>query len=194
MTSDWSQEQLVEAAGVTLNYIGNLERGEQGPSLHILVRLVLAFEIDVPALSATFSAARSGSSAGVARRLYCRIAGPGVKYSSTEYGEPLVLRSPMRQRWEIGRKKTSRGVATYRLNVPRIDVDALRLTLLSPTFPNADALGYVDCAAPRRPEVWTFRSDTEGVTDGSRGCGRLTDPACSQNTAPPERLYPTMSP
>jgi DNA-binding XRE family transcriptional regulator len=35
---NWSQEQLAEAASVTLNYVGNLERGE-GPSLHILIRL-----------------------------------------------------------------------------------------------------------------------------------------------------------
>ena len=51
---DWSQQRLAEAAGVTLNYIGNLERGEQGPSLHILMRLALALEIDVPTLLGDF--------------------------------------------------------------------------------------------------------------------------------------------
>jgi transcriptional regulator with XRE-family HTH domain len=50
----WSQEQLAEAAGVTLNYIGNLERGEQGPSLHILVRLARALEMDLPELLGDF--------------------------------------------------------------------------------------------------------------------------------------------
>jgi transcriptional regulator with XRE-family HTH domain len=50
----WSQERLAEAAGITLNYVGNLERGEQGPSLHILVRLARALEIDVPTLLAEF--------------------------------------------------------------------------------------------------------------------------------------------
>jgi transcriptional regulator with XRE-family HTH domain len=53
----WSQEQLAEAAGVTLNYIGNLERGEQGPSLHILVRLAMALEMDLPELLADFGRA-----------------------------------------------------------------------------------------------------------------------------------------
>ncbi|HEX7154432.1 MAG TPA: helix-turn-helix transcriptional regulator [Thermoanaerobaculia bacterium] len=51
---DWSQERLAEAAGITLNYVGNLERGEQGPSLHILVRLARALEIDLPALVGDF--------------------------------------------------------------------------------------------------------------------------------------------
>jgi XRE family transcriptional regulator, regulator of sulfur utilization len=50
----WSQERLAEAAGITLNYVGNLERGEQGPSLHILVRLSRALGIDVPTLVAEF--------------------------------------------------------------------------------------------------------------------------------------------
>jgi len=50
----WSQEQLAEAAGVTLNYIGNLERGEQGPSLHILVRLALALEMGIAELLKDF--------------------------------------------------------------------------------------------------------------------------------------------
>jgi len=51
---DWSQERLAEAAGITLNYVGNLERGEQGPSLNVLVRLAKALEIDVPTLLADF--------------------------------------------------------------------------------------------------------------------------------------------
>ncbi len=51
---DWSQERLAEAAGITLNYVGNLERGEQGPSLNVLVRLAKALEMDVPTLLADF--------------------------------------------------------------------------------------------------------------------------------------------
>lgn len=51
----WSQERLAEAAGITLNYVGNLERGEQGPSLNVLVRLARALETDVPTLLAEFS-------------------------------------------------------------------------------------------------------------------------------------------
>lgn len=51
---EWSQEILAEAAGLTLNYIGNLERGEQGPSLHVLVRLAGAFDVDLAALVGDF--------------------------------------------------------------------------------------------------------------------------------------------
>ena len=51
---DWSQEKLAEQAGITLNYVGNLERGEQGPSLHVLVRLARALEVDVPTLVGEF--------------------------------------------------------------------------------------------------------------------------------------------
>jgi transcriptional regulator with XRE-family HTH domain len=51
----WSQERLAEAAGITLNYVGNLERGEQGPSLNILLRLACALETDVPTLLAEFN-------------------------------------------------------------------------------------------------------------------------------------------
>ncbi|MGH9419435.1 MAG: helix-turn-helix domain-containing protein, partial [Thermoanaerobaculia bacterium] len=50
----WSQERLAELAGVTLNYVGNLERGEQGPSLHVLVRLARALEVDLGVLLADF--------------------------------------------------------------------------------------------------------------------------------------------
>lgn len=50
----WSQERLAEAAGITLNYVGNLERGEQGPSLHVLVRLARALEIDLSVLVGDF--------------------------------------------------------------------------------------------------------------------------------------------
>lgn len=54
MERGWSQERLAVEAGITLNYVGNLERGEQGPSLHILVRLARALEMDLPALVADF--------------------------------------------------------------------------------------------------------------------------------------------
>lgn len=50
----WSQERLAEAAGITLNYVGNLERGEQGPSLHVLIRLARALEIDLSVLVSDF--------------------------------------------------------------------------------------------------------------------------------------------
>jgi transcriptional regulator with XRE-family HTH domain len=50
----WSQEQLADRAGITLNYVGNLERGEQGPSLHMLVRLARALEVDLPTLLGEF--------------------------------------------------------------------------------------------------------------------------------------------
>lgn len=52
----WSQEQLAASAGVSLNYIGNLERGEQGPSLNIILRLARAFEIDGARLLEVFRA------------------------------------------------------------------------------------------------------------------------------------------
>ena len=50
----WSQERLAAEAGVTLNYVGNLERGEQGPSLYVLIKLARALQIDVPTLLADF--------------------------------------------------------------------------------------------------------------------------------------------
>jgi transcriptional regulator with XRE-family HTH domain len=50
----WSQERLAEAAGITLNYVGNLERGEQGPSLHVLVRLARALDTDLSILLSDF--------------------------------------------------------------------------------------------------------------------------------------------
>jgi transcriptional regulator with XRE-family HTH domain len=50
----WSQERLAAEAGVTLNYVGNLERGEQGPSLYVLIKLARALQIDVPTLLQDF--------------------------------------------------------------------------------------------------------------------------------------------
>jgi transcriptional regulator with XRE-family HTH domain len=51
---NWSQEQLAEAAGITLNYVGNLERGEQSPSLGVLAKLARALDVDLPVLVADF--------------------------------------------------------------------------------------------------------------------------------------------
>jgi transcriptional regulator with XRE-family HTH domain len=45
---------MAAEAGVTLNYVGNLERGEQGPSLYILIKLAKALQIDVPTLLQDF--------------------------------------------------------------------------------------------------------------------------------------------
>jgi transcriptional regulator with XRE-family HTH domain len=50
----WSQERLAGEAGVTLNYIGNLERGEQGPSLYVLIKIARALQIDLPTLLEDF--------------------------------------------------------------------------------------------------------------------------------------------
>lgn len=50
----WSQERLAEEAGITLNYVGNLERGEQGPSLHVLLRLARAFGLSAAELLVDF--------------------------------------------------------------------------------------------------------------------------------------------
>ena len=50
----WSQERLAAEAGVTLNYVGNLERGEQGPSLYVLIKIARALQIDLPTLLQDF--------------------------------------------------------------------------------------------------------------------------------------------
>ena len=51
----------------------------------------------------------------------------------------------------LNRKPASRGAATSTGRVRRsIDAAAPRLFTHDNQFPNADALGYVDCAAPRR--------------------------------------------
>ena len=50
----WSQEHLAAEANVTLNYVGNLERGEQGPRLYILIKIARALQIDLPILLQDF--------------------------------------------------------------------------------------------------------------------------------------------
>jgi len=51
----WSQDRLAEEAGLTLNYVGNLERGEQTASLTVLLKLCIALEVSAPQLLETFS-------------------------------------------------------------------------------------------------------------------------------------------
>lgn len=42
MKAEWSQEDLAGEAGVHTNYIGTVERGEQIPSVEILIKIVHA--------------------------------------------------------------------------------------------------------------------------------------------------------
>lgn len=45
-----SQEQLAHDAAVTLRYLGAIERGQQNPSLQIMVQIAAALHCDLPDL------------------------------------------------------------------------------------------------------------------------------------------------
>lgn len=47
-----SQESLAELAGVTADYVGFVERGENVPTIEVMLRLARALKIDAAALFA----------------------------------------------------------------------------------------------------------------------------------------------
>ena len=46
----WTQAELAEASGLSVNYVARLERGELGPSLWVAFRLAEALEVQVESL------------------------------------------------------------------------------------------------------------------------------------------------
>lgn len=49
----WSQEFLAAEAGLNMNYLGGIERGERNPSLKNLARIADALSVTVPDLVET---------------------------------------------------------------------------------------------------------------------------------------------
>ena len=47
---DWTQQELGSRADVNYKFIGEIERGKQNPSLHVLARIAAALEIKLPDL------------------------------------------------------------------------------------------------------------------------------------------------
>ncbi len=47
---DWTQQELGSRADVNYKFIGEIERGKQNPSLHVLTRIAAALEIKLPDL------------------------------------------------------------------------------------------------------------------------------------------------
>lgn len=45
-----SQEQLAHDAGVTLRYLGAVERGQQNPSLAVLAKISISLGLELPDL------------------------------------------------------------------------------------------------------------------------------------------------
>jgi transcriptional regulator with XRE-family HTH domain len=50
-----SQERLAEAANVTADYIGFVERGENVPTLTVILKLAKALNVDAPDLLSEFT-------------------------------------------------------------------------------------------------------------------------------------------
>jgi len=46
----WSQMDLGERADVNYKFLGEIERGQQNPSFHVLVKIADALEIELPEL------------------------------------------------------------------------------------------------------------------------------------------------
>jgi transcriptional regulator with XRE-family HTH domain len=64
-----TQVALAEAAGLHAIYVARLERGQQNPTLDVVVRLALALEVPVAALvPVTHRARRSRAPAAMRRR------------------------------------------------------------------------------------------------------------------------------
>jgi transcriptional regulator with XRE-family HTH domain len=46
----WTQQELGEQADINYKFLGEIERGQQNPSFHVLVKIADALEIDLPEL------------------------------------------------------------------------------------------------------------------------------------------------
>jgi len=46
----WSQQELGNRSDTNYKFLGEIERGQQNPSFHILVKLAVALEVDLPEL------------------------------------------------------------------------------------------------------------------------------------------------
>jgi len=50
LVRSWSQEEFAAISGLDRSYTGAIERGEQNPSLWIIARIAVAFDISVSEL------------------------------------------------------------------------------------------------------------------------------------------------
>ncbi len=115
---------------------------------------------------------------GILRCCPAMVSGDGVlrRCPRKTAAERRNLRSPRRQPWESeSHNSEPRSGDIYRTCSAKHRCRRSAALLFGAGIPNAHALGYVDCAAPRRPGVWTLRAciwnishdgDTEGVIDG----------------------------
>jgi len=46
----WSQQDLGERADINYKFLGEIERGQQNPSFHVLVKIADALEVELPEL------------------------------------------------------------------------------------------------------------------------------------------------